>query len=56
MYHLEAGGPELLGVLLQQVEQLCVFNARHLQHLGRSVADVALVQSAKECPATPSHC
>jgi hypothetical protein len=32
-------------VCLQQAEQLCVLDARHLEHLSRPVADVARLQA-----------
>lgn len=49
--HLEAGGPELLSVVLQEVEQLRILDAGHLEHFRCSVADVALVQRPEKCPA-----
>lgn len=37
-------------MLLQEVEQLLVLDARHLQHFRCAIADVALVQGPQEGP------
>jgi hypothetical protein len=46
--HLEAGGSQLLRVVVQDVKQRLVLDARHLQDLSRAVADVARVQRAQK--------
>lgn len=40
---------QVLAVLLQKLKQLTILDARHLQDLGRSIAEVPLAQCLEEC-------
>ena len=46
--HLESIDHQVLAVLLQQLKQLTVFDASHLQNLGRAIAQMPLVKSLQE--------
>lgn len=42
--HLEAGRSQLLCMLVKDLEEILILDARHLQNLSRAVADVARIQ------------
>ena len=46
--YLEAGSTELFSMVVQDVEEGLVLDARHLQYLGSTIADVAGIQRAQK--------